>query len=107
MSLTLLFKIHFSTIKFEVLNAVKEYLGTSLDDALYKVLQKHSVDIAKEHSVPDEIVERLEHQYVPQKSTDDIRIIKIEHARRHQVLKETITSSDTAALEEFDQTNPP
>ncbi|GJX99864.1 hypothetical protein Tco_0356883, partial [Tanacetum coccineum] len=48
-----------STIKYEVLNVVKEYLGTSLDDALYKVLQKHSTDIAKEHSVPSKIVERL------------------------------------------------
>ncbi|GJW19307.1 hypothetical protein Tco_0026743 [Tanacetum coccineum] len=52
-----------STIKSKVLNAVKEYLGTSLDDALYKVLQKHSVDITKEHSVPVEIVKRLRQQY--------------------------------------------
>ncbi|GKA85551.1 hypothetical protein Tco_0807205 [Tanacetum coccineum] len=47
------------TIKYEVPNAVKEYLGTSLDDALYKVLKKHDVDIIKEHSVRPEIVERL------------------------------------------------
>ncbi|GKD87790.1 hypothetical protein Tco_1358944 [Tanacetum coccineum] len=66
-----------STIKSEVLNAVKEYLGTSMDDALYK--------------------------YVPDKSTKDIRKIKIEHARKQQEPKETITSSDTTALEEFDQ----
>ncbi|GJW71609.1 hypothetical protein Tco_0128526 [Tanacetum coccineum] len=44
-----------SAIKFEVLNAVKEYLESSLDDALYKVFQKHSADIIKEHSVPAEI----------------------------------------------------
>nr|GEX76398.1 hypothetical protein [Tanacetum cinerariifolium] len=43
------------TINFEVPNAVKEYLRTSLDDALHKVLRKHDVDIIKEHSVPDEI----------------------------------------------------
>ncbi|GKA32254.1 hypothetical protein Tco_0718621 [Tanacetum coccineum] len=72
-----LLKALLSTIKSKVLNVIKEYLGTSLDDALYKVLQKHSTDIAKEHSM--------------------------EHARKHQVPKETITSSDTAALEEFDQ----
>ncbi|GJU61587.1 hypothetical protein Tco_1243422 [Tanacetum coccineum] len=47
-------------------NAVKEYLGTSMDDSLYKK-------------------------------------IKMEHPRKQQVPKETITSSDTAALEEFDQ----
>ncbi|GJS86581.1 hypothetical protein Tco_0769217 [Tanacetum coccineum] len=57
-----------STIKYEVLNAVKEYLGTSLDDALHKVLQKHSADITKEHYVPAEIVKRLRQQYVPEKT---------------------------------------
>ncbi|GJR18772.1 hypothetical protein Tco_0967299 [Tanacetum coccineum] len=42
-------------------------------------------------------------QYAPQKSIEDIREIKMEHARKQQVLKETITSFDTTALEEFDQ----
>ncbi|GJX22031.1 retrovirus-related pol polyprotein from transposon TNT 1-94 [Tanacetum coccineum] len=37
----------FSTIKSEVLNAVKEYLGTSLDNALYKVLKKHDAEIVE------------------------------------------------------------
>ncbi|GKB43262.1 hypothetical protein Tco_0888204 [Tanacetum coccineum] len=50
-------------------NFVKEYLGTSLDDALYKVLKKHDADIIKEFSVPVEIVERLTQQYLPQQST--------------------------------------
>ncbi|GJR06350.1 hypothetical protein Tco_0529334 [Tanacetum coccineum] len=44
-----------STIKYEVLNA--------------------------EHSVPAEIVKRLRQQYVPEKSTKDIRKFKMEHAR--------------------------
>ncbi|GKD75119.1 hypothetical protein Tco_1333401 [Tanacetum coccineum] len=92
-----------SAIKSEVPNAVKEYLRTSLDDTLYKVLQKHSTDIANEHSVPAKIVERHRQQYVPQRSTNDIRKIKMEHARKQQVPKETITSSDTVVLEEFDQ----
>ncbi|GJX60259.1 hypothetical protein Tco_0291649 [Tanacetum coccineum] len=92
-----------STIKSEVSNAVKEYLGTSLDDALYKVIKKHNVDIIKEHSVPPEIVQRLKQQYVPKKSTEDIIKIKMEHARKQQVPIQTITSSDTTALEEFDQ----
>nr|GEZ03222.1 hypothetical protein [Tanacetum cinerariifolium] len=48
-----------SAIKFEVLNAVKEYLESSLDDALYKVIQKHSPDIIKEYSVLAKIVDRL------------------------------------------------
>ncbi|GJY36005.1 hypothetical protein Tco_0421383 [Tanacetum coccineum] len=92
-----------STIKSEVPNAVKEYLGTSLDDALYKVLKKHDADINKEHSVPAELAKRLRHQYVLEKSTKDIRKIKMEHVRKQEEPKETITSSDTTALEEFDQ----
>nr|GEV26877.1 hypothetical protein [Tanacetum cinerariifolium] len=82
---------------------VKEYLGISLDDALYKVLMKHDADIIKEHYVLAEIVERFRRQYVLEKSTKDFRKIKIEHARKQQEPKETITSSDTFVLEEFDQ----
>ncbi|GJR07749.1 hypothetical protein Tco_0790401, partial [Tanacetum coccineum] len=37
----------FSTIKSEVLNAIKEYLATSLDNALYKVLKKHDAEIVE------------------------------------------------------------
>ncbi|GJX52113.1 hypothetical protein Tco_0280482 [Tanacetum coccineum] len=54
-----------SAIKSEVPNAVKEYLESSLDDALHKVIQKYSADIIKEHSVPAKIVERLKQQYAP------------------------------------------
>ncbi|GKC96542.1 hypothetical protein Tco_1161984 [Tanacetum coccineum] len=91
----------FSTIKSKVPNTFKEYIGTSLDDALYKVLQKHSADIVKEHSILAKIIERLRLQYIPQKSTNDIRKIKMEHASKQQVPKSSITSSDTAALDEF------
>ncbi|GKE50743.1 hypothetical protein Tco_1485899, partial [Tanacetum coccineum] len=42
-------------------------------------------------------------EYVHEKSIKDIRKIKIEHARKQQEPKETITSSNTTALEEFDQ----
>ncbi|GKC35058.1 hypothetical protein Tco_1047442 [Tanacetum coccineum] len=62
-------------IKSEVLTAVKEYLGTSLDDALHKK---------------------------PQKSTEDIRKIKMEHAAKQQESQYTITSSDKAALKYFE-----
>ncbi|GJT20508.1 hypothetical protein Tco_0890445 [Tanacetum coccineum] len=54
-----------STIQFKVLKAVKEYLGSSLDDAIHKVIQKNIADIIKEHSVPAETVERLGKQYAP------------------------------------------
>nr|GEX11394.1 hypothetical protein [Tanacetum cinerariifolium] len=90
-----------STIKPKVLNAIKEYIRSTLDEALYNVIQRNFADIIKEHSVPAKIVERLGQKYALHKSIKDIQNIKIEHARKHQVPKETITSSDT--LEEFDQ----
>nr|GEW60687.1 hypothetical protein [Tanacetum cinerariifolium] len=78
---TIALSITISSLLSEVLNAIKEYLQTSLDDALYKVLKKHDVDIIKNHVVPAEIIERLRQQYVPEKSTKDFRNIKMEHAR--------------------------
>ncbi|GJS83431.1 hypothetical protein Tco_0749972 [Tanacetum coccineum] len=72
-----------STIKYEVPNVVKEYIGSNLDDALHKVIQRNFADIIKKHSVPAETVERLRQQYAPQKSIKDIREIKMEHARKH------------------------
>ncbi|GJU82058.1 retrovirus-related pol polyprotein from transposon TNT 1-94 [Tanacetum coccineum] len=67
-----------TTIKSKVPTDVKEYLGTSLDDALHK-------------------------QQKPQKSVEDIRKIKMEHAVKQQESQYTITSSDKVALKEFDQ----
>nr|GEV08181.1 hypothetical protein [Tanacetum cinerariifolium] len=71
--------------------------------SLLDVLKKQDVGIIKEHFVPAKIIERLRQQYIPEKSTKDIKKIKMEHARKQQVPKETITSSDTTTLEEFDQ----
>ncbi|GKC76391.1 hypothetical protein Tco_1127165 [Tanacetum coccineum] len=48
-----------STIQSEVSKAVKEYLGSSQDYAMHKVIQKNVADIIKEHFVPAETVERL------------------------------------------------
>nr|GEZ22848.1 hypothetical protein [Tanacetum cinerariifolium] len=90
-------------IQSEVLKAVKEYRSSSLDDAMHKVIQKNIGGIVKEQSIPAKTVERLRQQYAPQKSVKDIREIKMEHARKQQVPKETITSSDTTDLTEFDQ----
>ncbi|GJZ70501.1 hypothetical protein Tco_0634051 [Tanacetum coccineum] len=66
------------TIKSKVTIVVKEYLRTSLDDALHK-------------------------QQKPQKSAADIRKIKIEMQEKQQETKYTITLSDMAELQEFDQ----
>ncbi|GJX64306.1 retrovirus-related pol polyprotein from transposon TNT 1-94 [Tanacetum coccineum] len=67
--------------QFLVPKAVKEYLRSSLDDDMHKVIQKNVAAIIKEHSVPAETVERLRQQYALQKSVEDIRKIRMEHAR--------------------------
>ncbi|GJZ54644.1 hypothetical protein Tco_0609529 [Tanacetum coccineum] len=54
-----------ATIKSKVPNDVKKYFGTSLDDALYKVLQRYTADLTKEHSGPADVVEKLKQQYKP------------------------------------------
>ncbi|GJW53420.1 hypothetical protein Tco_0097505 [Tanacetum coccineum] len=54
-----------ATIKSKVLMAVEEYLGTSLGDALHKVLQKHTVEFIKEHPVPADVVEELKQHQKP------------------------------------------
>ncbi|GJY32055.1 hypothetical protein Tco_0415550 [Tanacetum coccineum] len=92
-----------AAVKFEVSSTVKEYLGTSLDDALHKVLQTHSAEFIKEHSIPADVVEELKQQQKPQTSAEDIRKIKMEHAAKQQESQYTIKSSDKVALKEFDQ----
>ncbi|GJX74446.1 hypothetical protein Tco_0313041 [Tanacetum coccineum] len=71
-----------ATIKSEVPVAVKEYLGTSLDDALHKMCSNSNRNLRK--------------------SGEDIHKIKIEHAAKQQESQYTITSSDKVALKEFD-----
>ncbi|GKC80174.1 hypothetical protein Tco_1130948 [Tanacetum coccineum] len=66
-----------TTIKSEVSTAIKEYLGTSLGDALHKVLQRHTAEFIKEHYM--------------------------EHAAKQQESQYTIKSFNKAALNEFDQ----
>ncbi|GKE27522.1 hypothetical protein Tco_1442906, partial [Tanacetum coccineum] len=51
-----------ATIKSKVLTAIKMYLGTSLDDALHKVLQRHTAEFIMEHSVLVDVVEVLKQQ---------------------------------------------
>ncbi|GKA76855.1 hypothetical protein Tco_0783316 [Tanacetum coccineum] len=92
-----------ATIKSEVSAAVKEYIGISLDDALYKVLQKQNADLSKEHSILADVVEKLKQQDKPQKSAKDIRKVKMEQARKQQETRYTITIFDSAELQEFDQ----
>ncbi|GJT16029.1 hypothetical protein Tco_0874735 [Tanacetum coccineum] len=93
----------YAAVKSEVLIVVKEYLGTSMDDALHKALQRHIAELVKEHSILADVTDVLQQQPKPQKSTADIRKIKMEQAGKHQEPKYTIISSDVDPLREFDQ----
>ncbi|GKB65878.1 hypothetical protein Tco_0927290 [Tanacetum coccineum] len=48
-----------AAIKSEVPTVVKEYIGTNLDDTLHKVIQRHTAELIKEHSVLADVVEVL------------------------------------------------
>ncbi|GJW94375.1 hypothetical protein Tco_0174047 [Tanacetum coccineum] len=71
-----------ATIKSEVSTAVKEYLRTSLDDDLYKVLQRHTPNLSNEHSIPADVVEKPKYQVKPHKSVKDICKVKMEHVAK-------------------------
>ncbi|GKE53764.1 hypothetical protein Tco_1488920, partial [Tanacetum coccineum] len=63
---------------------VKELKTVDHSAALLSTIkyEKHSADITKEHYVPAKIEERLRQQYVPEKSIEDIKKIKMEQARK-------------------------
>ncbi|GJZ72074.1 hypothetical protein Tco_0635925 [Tanacetum coccineum] len=46
-------------IKFEVPTIVKEYLGTSLDDYIHKVVQRHTTKLIEEHSILSDVIDVL------------------------------------------------
>ncbi|GJX24100.1 hypothetical protein Tco_0228545 [Tanacetum coccineum] len=81
-----------AAVKFKVPIIVKEYLRTSLDDALHKALQRHTVKLVKEHSVPAYVTDMLQQQPKPQKSAADIHKIKMEQAGKQQEPKYTISA---------------
>ncbi|GJX44031.1 hypothetical protein Tco_0260707 [Tanacetum coccineum] len=82
-------------LESESLNAIHLRLSDLEKEVkeLKNVLKKHDADIIKEFPVPAEIVERLTQQYLPQqsteKSTEDIRKIKMKHASVTDKLKKT------------------
>ncbi|GKE22210.1 hypothetical protein Tco_1433722 [Tanacetum coccineum] len=45
-----------AAIKFEVPTVVKEYIRTSLDDTLHKVIQRHTAELIKEYSIPADVI---------------------------------------------------
>ncbi|GJX15050.1 hypothetical protein Tco_0206808 [Tanacetum coccineum] len=79
---------------------MSEYLGTKLDDALLKTLERHTADLVEKYSVlpTPESSKKQESE----KSPEEIIRIKREQEEKKQEPTYTIKSTDQAALEEFD-----
>ncbi|GJR03640.1 hypothetical protein Tco_0526624 [Tanacetum coccineum] len=89
-----------ASIKSQVPTAVDKYLGTKLDDALLKVLERHTADLIEKYSVlpGPESVKNQESE----KSPKEIIRAKKEQGEEKQDSTYSIRSTDKVDLEEFD-----
>ncbi|GJV47873.1 hypothetical protein Tco_1438085 [Tanacetum coccineum] len=89
-----------ASIKSQVPTAVDNYLGTKLDDALLKVLERHTADLIEKYSVlpGPESVKNQESE----KSPKEIIRAKKEQGEEKQDSTYSIRSTDKVDLEEFD-----
>ncbi|GJU38143.1 hypothetical protein Tco_1186497 [Tanacetum coccineum] len=89
-----------ASIKSQVPTVVDKYLGTKLDDALLKILERHTADLIEKYSVlpgPESIKNQES-----EKSPKEIIRIKREQGEEKQDSTYSIRSTDKVALEEFD-----
>ncbi|GJX12598.1 hypothetical protein Tco_0204356 [Tanacetum coccineum] len=89
-----------ASIQSQVPPVVDKYLGTKLDDALLKTLERHTADLVEKYSMlpTPESSKKQESE----KSQEEIIRIKREQEEKKQEPTYTIKSTDQAALEEFD-----
>ncbi|GJX22984.1 hypothetical protein Tco_0227429 [Tanacetum coccineum] len=89
-----------SSIRSHVPTTVDNYLGTKLDDALLKVLERHTADLIEKYSVlpGPESVKNQESE----KSPKEIIKAKKEQDEEKQDSTYSIRSTDKVDLEEFD-----
>ncbi|GKA64371.1 hypothetical protein Tco_0763977 [Tanacetum coccineum] len=89
-----------ASIRSQVPTAVDNYLGTKLDDALLKVLERHTADLIEKYSVlpGPESVKNQESE----KSPKEIIKAKKEHEEEKQDSTYSIRSTDEVDIEEFD-----
>ncbi|GJU38289.1 hypothetical protein Tco_1191246 [Tanacetum coccineum] len=89
-----------ASIKSQVPTVVDKYLGTKLDDALLRILERHTADLIEKYSVlpgPESIKNQES-----EKSPKEIIRIKKEQGEEKQDSTYSIRSTDKVALEEFD-----
>ncbi|GJW16352.1 hypothetical protein Tco_0020485 [Tanacetum coccineum] len=89
-----------ASIKSQVPTVVDKYLGTKLDDALLKILERHTADLIEKYSALPGL-ESIKNQE-SEKSPKEIIIIKREQGEEKQDSTYSIRSTDKVALEEFD-----
>ncbi|GJW17098.1 hypothetical protein Tco_0024534 [Tanacetum coccineum] len=88
-----------ASIKSQVPTVVDKYLGTKLDDALLRILERHTADLIEKYSVlpgPESIKNQES-----EKSPKEIIRIKKEQGEEKQESTYSIRSTDKVALEEF------
>ncbi|GJV59980.1 hypothetical protein Tco_1466080 [Tanacetum coccineum] len=89
-----------ASIKSQVPTVVDKYLGTKLDDALLKILERHTADLIEKYSAlpgPESIKNQES-----EKSPKEIIRIKREQGEEKQDSTYSIRSTDKVALKEFD-----
>ncbi|GJV78753.1 hypothetical protein Tco_1514623 [Tanacetum coccineum] len=89
-----------ASIQSQVPPVVDKYVGTKLDDALHKALERHTADLVEKYFVlpAPESSKKQESK----KSPEEIIRIKREQEEKKQEPTYTIKSTDKGALEEFD-----
>ncbi|GJX47689.1 reverse transcriptase domain-containing protein [Tanacetum coccineum] len=89
-----------ASIQSQVPTVVKKYIGTKIDDALLKALERHTADLVEKYYVlpAPESSKKQELEKSPKK----IIKIKREQGEKKPEPIYTIKSTDKAALEEFD-----
>ncbi|GJT93995.1 hypothetical protein Tco_1082840 [Tanacetum coccineum] len=89
-----------ASIQSQVPPVVDKYVGTKLDDALLKALERHTTDLVEKYSVLPALESSKKQE--SEKSPEEIIRIKREQEEKKQEPTYTIKSTDKAALEEFD-----
>ncbi|GJW38744.1 hypothetical protein Tco_0064589 [Tanacetum coccineum] len=89
-----------ASIQSQVPLVVDKYVGTKLDDALLKALERHTADLVEKYSGLRTLESSKKQE--SEKSPEDIIRIKMEQGEEKQEPTYTIKSTDKAALEEFD-----
>ncbi|GKF13986.1 hypothetical protein Tco_0055448 [Tanacetum coccineum] len=89
-----------ASIRSQVPTTVDKYLGSKLNDALLKVLERHTAELIEKYSVlpGPESIQNQESK----KSPKEIIIIKKEQGEEKQDSTYSIRSTDKVDLEEFD-----